>query len=222
MAGAKGTFTFSFQMPETAELKTSRDPKLTISVKAAGKRVGQTNVPETLQATAIKSIRVASDLQLVAQGLYYSNPFGSSGPMPPKAGAETTYAIVFSLTNTTNEINNAVVKALLPSYVRWTGIYSPSGEDVSFNQNDGTITWKIGTIPANVGVGGSLPKQAAIAVGFTPSTSQIGQQPPLIRSIILSGKDAATGQQIARQVNDVTTNIVGDQGFLPSNATVVK
>ena len=142
--------------------------------------------------------------------------------MPPKAGTETTYALVFSLTNTTNEIQNAVVKAVLPSYVRWTGIHSPSNEDITFNQNDGTVTWKVGTIGANVGVAGNVPKQAAINIGFTPSTSQIGQQPPLVRGVTLTGKDAATEKSVTRTAADVTTNIVGDQGFLPSNATVVK
>lgn len=221
-AGARGTLNFSFQMPGSEALAAIRDPKITISVQAAGKRVAQSNVPETLQATAVASVRAASDLQLIAQGLYYSNPFGSTGPMPPKANSETTYAIVFSLTNTTNEIQNAVVKAVLPSYVRWTGVYSPSGEDISFNQNDGTVTWKVGTIGANVGVNGSLPKQAAINIGFTPSTSQVGQQPQLVRAITLTGKDAATGASVSKAAQDVTTNIIGDQGFLPSNATVVK
>jgi hypothetical protein len=221
-AGASGSLNFTFQMPGNEELSGIRDPKLLISVQAAGKRVSESNVPETLQATALETVRVASDLQLIAQGLYYSNPFGSTGPMPPKANTETTYAIVFSLTNTTNEMQNAVVRATLPSYVRWTGIYSPSGENITFNQNDGSVTWNVGTIGANVGVGGNLPRQAAIAIGFTPSTSQIGQQPPLVRSIQLSGKDTATGENITRTANDVTTNIVGDQGFLPANATVVK
>lgn len=221
-AGARGSVNFTFQMPSSEQLVDVREPKVTISVQAAGKRIGERNVPETLQATTIGTVRIASDLQLIAQGLYYSNPFGSTGPMPPKANSETTYAIVFSLTNTTNEITNAVVKAVLPSYVRWTGTYSPSGEDISFNQNDGTVTWRVGEIGANVGVGGSLPKQAAIAIGFTPSTSQIGSQPQLVRSITLTGKDSATGQNVSRTAEDVSTNIIGDQGFLPSNATVVK
>lgn len=221
-AGAKGSLNFSFQMPAGEVLTDIRDPTMTITVKAAGKRIGQSNVPETLQATAIATVRLASDLQLIAQGLYYSNPFGSTGPMPPKANSETTYAIVFSLTNTTNEIQNAIVKAVLPSYVRWTGVYSPSAEDITFNQSDGTVTWKVGTIGANVGVAGSLPKQAAIAIGFTPSTSQIGSQPPLVQSISLNGKDSATDLSVSRTSQDVTTNIIGDQGFSPMNATVVK
>lgn len=221
-AQGKGTLNFSFQMPTNEALQGITDPKLTITVKAAGRRVGQSNVPETLQATASQTVRVASDLQLIAQGLYYSNPFGSQGPMPPKANSETTYAIVFSLTNTTNEITNAVVKAQLPPYVRWTGVYSPSGEDISFNQSDGTVTWRVGIVPKNLGVNGSLPKQAAISIGITPSTSQIGQQPVLVRNITLTGKDSTTLENVVRTTEEVTTNIVGDQGFLPSNATVVK
>lgn len=221
-AGARGTLNFSFQMPSSETLADIRDPKLTISVQAAGKRISENNVPETLQATTISTVRLASDLQLIAQGLFYSNPFGSTGAMPPKAGSETTYAIVFSLTNTTNEIENAIVRASLPPYVRWTGIFAPSTENITFNQNDGTITWRVGTVGANVGVAGNPPKQAAINIGFTPSTSQIGQQPLLVRNVTLTGKDAATGAAVSRTADEVTTNIVGDQGFLPVNATVVR
>lgn len=221
-AGARGTLNFSFQMPETDALGGVRDPKLTFSVQAAGKRISESNVPETLQASAMATVRLASDLKLIAQGLFYANPFGSTGAMPPKAGSETTYALVFSLTNTTNEIQNAVVRATLPPYVRWTGIFAPSTEKVTFNQNDGTITWNVGTVGANVGVGGNPPKQAAINVGLTPSSSQIGQQPILVKNVTLSGKDAATGAAVSRTADNVTTNIIGDQGFLPANATVVK
>lgn len=221
-AGARGTLNFTFQMPGNEELASIRDPKVTVTAQAAAKRVDQSNVPETLQSTAKGEVRIASDLQLVAQGLYYSNPFGSQGPMPPKANTETTYAIVFSLINTTNKIEGAIVKAQLPPYVRWTGTFSPSNADISFNQSDGTLTWKVGDIEPNIGVSGTAPKQAAIVIGFTPSTSQIGQQPPLVRSVQLTGTDTTTEATVTRSAGDVTTNIAGDQGFLPSNATVVK
>ncbi|MBL8158312.1 hypothetical protein JNK62_02160 [bacterium] len=221
-SGAKGTLNFSFQMPTNDVLSEIRNPSLSISVHAAGKRVSENGVPETLQATAVQDIKLASDLQLIAQGLYYSNPFGSSGPMPPKANSETTYALVFSLTNTTNKIKDGVITAVLPPYVRWVGIYSPSSEDIKFNQNDSTMTWRVGDIEAGTGVNGSLPKQAAIAIGFTPSTSQIGQQPLLIRDVTLKGKDEATGANITRVADDVTTNISGDPGFTAANANVVR
>jgi hypothetical protein len=220
--GAKGTLNFTFQMPTNDVLAEVRNPSLSISVHAAGKRVSENGVPESLQATAVQDIKVASDLQFIAQGLYYSNPFGSSGPMPPKANTETTYALVFSLTNTTNRIEDGVVTATLPPYVRWVGIYSPSGEDITFNQTDSTMTWRVGDIDPGVGVNGAVPKQAAIAIGFTPSTSQIGQQPLLIRDVTFKGKDAATGATVTRLADEVSTSITGDPGFNSTNANVVR
>lgn len=219
--GARGTVNFSFQVPPSTELEDVRNPRLDISVYAAGKRVSEAGVPQNLQATALQTVRIASDLQLFAQGLYYTNPFGSTGPLPPKADQETTYAVVVSITNTTNKITGAKVVATLPPYVRWVGIYSPSSEKVTFNPSASTFEWDVGTIEAGEGIGGENPRHAAIVIGFTPSTSQIGQQPPLVRSITLTGKDE-TGASVSKTANDVTTNIVGDPGFSAANATVVR
>lgn len=233
--GDKGTVSFSFQMPSSAALKNIRNPHLTISVNAAGKRLSESGVPQNLQSVAQSTVKLATDLQLNAQALYYANPFGSSGPMPPKAGVETTYALVFTITNTTNKLSNVKITATLPSYVRWIGSYAPASEKLSFNAGDGTFVWNVGDIAAGVGIGSTTPRQLAIAVGLTPSTSQIGQQPALVQNIFLSGIDVATGAQVTRSTKpDVTTNlsqisessgqpIVGtDPGFSPANAAVVK
>ncbi|MEK7134031.1 MAG: hypothetical protein AAB804_03090 [Patescibacteria group bacterium] len=220
--GARGTVGFSFQMPKGVTLEGTVNPVLNISINAAGKRISESGVPENLQASASQKIALASELGFTAQGLYYANPFGSVGPMPPKAGSETTYAIVFTVTNTTNKVSDARVTAHLPPYVRWVGIYSPSSETIIFNQNDGTVTWDLGVVEAGAGLNGSSPRQAAIAIGLTPSTSQIGQEPPLIQNISLTGIDEATKAPITRAVKNVTTNIQGDPGFSSANATVVK
>jgi len=220
--GAHGVATFTFLMPTSDVLKNIVDPSLDISINAAGNRVSEAGVPESLQATSDQKIAVASDLELSAAGLYYSDPFGSSGPMPPKAETETTYAIVFTVTNTTNTISNGTVTATLPPYVRWVGIYSPSTEKVTFNQIAGTVTWNLGDVAPGVGLNGTPPRQAAIAIGFTPSTSQIGQKPSLIKNISFSGTDTATGVAVTRSISDVTTNITSDPGFSTANAEVVK
>lgn len=233
--GAKGTLSFSFQMPNSQALANIVNPKLTISINAAGKRVSEGGVPQNLQSAVRQELRLASDLQLNTQALYYANPFGSSGPIPPKAGTETTYALIMTITNTTNRLTGAKVTGSLPSYVRWVGAYAPSNEKFTFNQTDGTFVWDMGDIEAGVGIGGNKPRQIAISLGFTPSTSQIGQQPALVRSIVLTATDQATGQAVSKPARpDVTTNlsqvgksssetIVGtDPGFTPSSATVVK
>lgn len=241
LPGARGKVAFSFQVPQSDALKNIINPRLDISVNAAGKRASETGVPQNLQATAKQKISLASDLTLTAQGLYYANPFGSVGPMPPKAGTETTYAMVFTVTNTTNKITDAKVTAHFPPYVRYIGICSPRTEcdpdtqKLTFNQEDGTLTWNMGDIEPGVGLNGTAPRQLAIAVGFTPSTSQIGQEPPLLQDIKLIGIDTLKaeaqkkinpGAVIApvelKSVKNVTTNILGDPGFTSANSTVIK
>ncbi len=233
-AGARGSVSFSFQVPSADALKNVRNPSLTITVNAAGKRISEDGVPENLQAASSQRVAVSSALVVTAQGLYYANPFGSVGPLPPKANTETTYAIIFTITNTTNKIDEAILTATLPPYVRWVGIYSPASEAVSFNQSAGTVAWDIGTIEEELGVDGTSPRQAAIAIGFTPSTSQIGQEPSLLRDIVLTGLDSATGQTITKRLDDVTSDLIRvsrseegipaapDPGFSSTQGTVVR
>lgn len=219
--GAKGTVNFSFLMPQSEILETLRNPRLIITVHASAKRLSEAGVPENLQATAAQIIKVASNLQVVAEGHYYDNPFGSVGPMPPKTGEETTYAILFTVTNTTNKIKNAKLAAHLPPYVRSLG-FIPPFEKISFNKIDGTLTWDIGDIASSVGVRGNPPRWAAVNIGFTPSTSQIGQTPSILENISLTGLDEATGAPADVTAQDVTTNIEGDASFSSTNASVVR
>lgn len=221
-AGAKGTLSFTFKVPKFDTLKNISNPRLNITLNAAGNRVSEAGVPETLQSTINTPIAVASSLHLAANGLYYASPYGSTGPLPPRANSETTYAMVLTITNTTNQIDNAEVTATLPPYVRWTGKSSPSSEHLTFNQDAGTVTWHVGTIAPNVGLNGVSPRQVGFEVGVTPSSSQIGQQPVLLGDIILTGTDDSTGEAATSTAPNITTNVMGDTNFNETNATVVK
>lgn len=232
--GEKGSVTFSFTVPSSEALQSAANPEIGISVSAAGKRISESSVPQSLESTAQKKIVVASDTGLCAQALYYQNPFSSTGPLPPKAETETTYALIFTVINTTSALTDVKVKAELPSYVRWLGVWKPSTESLTFNQLAGTFTWDLGDVAAGTGIGTVPSRQLAVAIGLTPSISQIGQQPALVRDVKLSGRDEATGQLVERAATpDVTTNLlqigrtssicpVGtDRGFTASEAQVV-
>ncbi len=233
--GASGSVSFSFEMPSSEDLAIMRDPRLVVTVNAGGSRLSEKGVPENLQSVSMQTIKVASDLQLIAQGLYYTNPFTSAGPLPPQVGKETTYAVVFTVLNTTNKITDASISAELPSYVRWTGIYSPASEKIEFDSRSGRIVWRIGDIEPGVGINGAAPRQAAIAIGFSPSLGQVGSQPMLVDTVTLSGTDSATGEKVTRTTTtQITTNLAnvaqsstgtkytGEAGFTTANATVVK
>lgn len=245
--GTKGTVNFSFQLPSSDTLGNARNPQIDIAVHATGKRVGESSVPETLQSSATRTIKLASAVDIAAQGVYYANPFGSTGPLPPQANVETTYALVFTLKNTSNKIKDAKIVATLPTYVRWLGVYSPKQEKFVFNRNDSTVTWHIGDLAEGVGAASTTPRQLAFKVGFTPSTSQVGQQPPLLTNIIFAGLDTFTGKTITNSksyaetiatstdslknsisvslepIPDITTNLTSsDPGFTADKASVVR
>lgn len=233
--GERGSLAFSFQVPKLEALPGGAQPHVDIALSAAGQRASEEGVPESLQSTAQKRLAIGSNVQLTAQGLYYASPFGAVGPVPPKAGTETAYAIVFAVKNSTNKLTNASLTALLPPYVRWIGMRSPASEKVTLNQETGVITWHIGDIEPGVGVGSTTPLRLAVSVGFTPSTSQIGEQPVLIQNVVLKARDAATGGMVELRTRpDVTTNLIivskssdeqllgTDPGFNPSNATVIE
>ncbi|MDO8575722.1 MAG: hypothetical protein Q7R90_00205, partial [bacterium] len=230
-AEQSGRLTFSFQVPSTEQLLGVQNPALVISVNASGQRLGETGVPENMQSSVSQKITVSSDLSLAAQGLYFTNPFGVSGNLPPKAEVETRYAVVLSITNTTNAITGGKVTAVLPPYVRLVGNhYLPASENVNFNGTTGIFTWDVGDIAANTGLSGSAPRQVVIELGLTPSTSQIGSEPIIIQDIKLTGTDILTGEPVSKKANCsndacggiITTNIVGDPGFSSVNAKVVR
>ncbi|MBP9669108.1 MAG: hypothetical protein KBE09_02345 [Candidatus Pacebacteria bacterium] len=221
--GASGSVSFSFTMPDTQTLAKIKEAMLDITVHAAGKRLGEANVPETLQSTAARSVKVATDVRLIGQGFYYQNPFGSVGPLPPKVDQETTYALVLTVANSSNGLDDVEVTAQLPPYVRWVGVYSPAQERLRFSAAEGTVTWNLGNVPSGTGTEGGAPyKQVAFAVGFTPSASQLGEEPELLREIVLTGTDAFTGRGVSLPTPSVTTNLFDDPGFSSTDAAVVE
>jgi len=220
--GASGTVGFEFTTPSEAQLETLRNPSINISIRAAADRSDQGNVPQGLESTAIRTIKLLTSASALAQGFYNSNPFGSSGVVPPKVNKETTYAILLTAGNSTNPVEKGKITAQLPPYVRWTGIFSPGTEKLTFDQKNGTVTWDIGTLSAGTGVGGSAPRQVAFEIGFTPSSNQIGQTPSLVTNIKLEGKDSFTGTELQQTLPNITTVQPNDPGFVSANAKVVQ
>lgn len=220
--GESGSVGFSFVVPSDVSLVGVRNPSLNISVNAKGDRSDSSTVPEDLKSSEVRIIRVETTPTVVSHGFYHTNPYGVKGVVPPKVNNETAYAILWTAGNSTNPIESAEVTAQLPSYVRWMDVFSPSREDVTFDQNTRTVTWKIGSISAGAGESGVPVKQVSFEIGLTPSASQIGQEPVLVINQVFSGTDAYTGTPVGRKLKDTSTRQQNDQGFVASDAKVVQ
>ncbi len=196
-------------------------PTIDLTVTFRGRRVTADSSSEPIETTIKKQVKLNSVFQLAAAAKYHDGPFVNSGPLPPKAGQETTYTVVWSVVNSSNEVTQATVRATLPAYVRWLGQVSPNDEQVTFDESKGEVIWNIGVVNAGRGIT-SAAREASFQVAFLPSVSQVGDMPVLITNPTLSGTDAFTHRTLTNTKRSLDTVISSDSRYQQNYGTVVQ
>lgn len=215
--GSGGSVSFGFS-PVALGVDSGRvvkNPKITLEVNVRARRASDVNVSDNITTFASRTVKFETDLRLSARDLYYTGAFKNTGPLPPQANKETTYTIVLSARNASNDVSGAQVKTTLPIYVKWRGAISPGGEDVSFDEGSREVTWNIGRVTA----GGS--RDVAFQISFLPSLSQLGQAPALTGQIALEAQDDFTRTTVHDTKVPLTTYLLTDSSFVQAQAAVV-
>ncbi len=205
-----GSLSFSFSPYSLAKISNLgiQNPEIIIDITATGNKLSGDSV-ESVSTIISKKVKIRTDLLLTARSLYSVGQFTNSGPLPPQVDKETTYTIVWTATNTSSDVQDAKVRASLPSYVRWLGVSSPYSEDISFNQVGGEIVWDIGSVEAGKGISSSA-REVSFQVALLPSLSQVKSEPVLVKNISIEGEDTFTDVVIKYSVKDLTTRIGTD------------
>jgi hypothetical protein len=193
-------------LPSINAGKGLRNPTVTTVVTVRGKRIGDSGVPEEVKSIITRTVKITSDVRFVAKPYFYSGPFLNTGPLPPKVEKETSYTVVWSIVNTSNDLSGVEVRGVLPPYVKWAGAISPNSENVVFDKNTHQVIWRPGSIPAGTGVS-SQARELYFQIVLTPSLSQIGRAPSLLTGSTFTGTDVFTGESITRTVDDIDTSI---------------
>lgn len=216
--GTQGGMSFSFSPTVTpvGSVKMIKNPQIVLEIAARARRPAAADESGEIVTFVSRKIKIETDIRLVSRGLYFTGPFENYGALPPRAEQETSYTIVWTVRNGSNNVSNATVKTVLPLYVKWLGNVSPQGEDVGYDANNATIVWNAGRIPA----GGT--REAAFQVSFTPSISQRSQSPALTGDSILSATDDFTKTTVGDRRSAVTTNITSDPQFSSRMGTVIE
>ena len=212
--GATGSGSFNFRTKPSAALAGMKNPTVTAVISVAGRRVGESNVPEAISSSVTRIIKVGTDLGLTGTSLYSTGAFTNTGPWPPVADQETTYTLDLVLTNTVNSVADATVSGVLPSYVRYVGATSPADGTVSYNAATRTVTWRAGEVAA-----GST-RRASFQVALLPSASQRGTSPVLMSSVKATGTDRFTQKALLETRPDITTQTVADPTYVQGKGEV--
>ncbi len=138
-----------------------------------------------------------------------------AGSLPPKVGTQTTYKVRLTLTNSSNDFSNGVVTAFIPLGPgglvggSWT---MAETNNVQYDSSTGKLTWNVGSLPANTGRF-NQPRALEFQVKISPSASQAGQAPVLVKDIEFIAKDIFTGQNVQASAEDVTTSNIQGQDY---------
>ncbi|MEX2053146.1 MAG: hypothetical protein WD898_02900, partial [Candidatus Paceibacterota bacterium] len=143
--------------------------------------------------------------------LLNDSAFGSSGPFPPRVDQKTNFTVRWNLVNPSNDISPAKVIAVLAPGVVWENRVRVSGSQPQpvYNDQQRTVTWDLGSLPAGVGVV-FAEYEANFQISITPSVNQVNQTVPLLRSIRFEGTDTFTKEVISRTIPDVSTANIND------------
>jgi len=220
-AGASGSANFTLGILSASELVgLSGSPNITMTVSFSGRVLGDDPSVPSVRVSEQSRISVAANLALSSRILYFSGPLNNSGPLPPVVGQETTYTVVWSLTNAVNDAAQVVVRASLPASVEWVGGVSPSDASISYNTIGGEVTWQAGDVPAGTGFSGA-PKEVAFQIRFVPSVSQVGTSPLLISDSVAAGIDRVTKTPLGSTFRALSTRLDNDPAFKTGQDRVV-
>lgn len=194
-------------------------PSINIEISITGKQVQNGSATTELSNSESKVIKIISDAGFSTKALYYSGSLKNTGPIPPKAEQKTTFTIVWSLSNTSNNISKAQIRSTIPSWVKFTGFISPTTEDLIYDSLAREVKWNIGNIKKGTGIS-EASREVSFQVELTPSLSQIGTTPVLINDAVLTGHDDFANLDIVVNKAALNTRLLKDTAF-PSNGGVV-
>ncbi len=220
--GDSGSVAFSFK-PLSAFSTNGiiSNPVINVDVSIAGQQEISGYDNKELKNTDSVLIKIVSDAGFANKVLYYSGPFTNTGPIPPKVEKTTKYTVVWSLSNSANDIVKGVVQSSLPTWVDFVGLVSPLSEDLTYNDTTREITWNVGNLNKGVGIT-SKSREVSFQIALSPSLSQRKTIPVLINEAVLTGVDGFANVGIRVVRGALNTNLVNDPMFPANGATVAE
>lgn len=213
--GESGSVTFKIKLKNSYPIKVLSDKNFVVTVQAQMESPSvppATNLQKTMAVSEISS-KIAGKVNLLSFGFFRDAASGiiNKGTLPLRVGVGTNFTIHWKIINYSNDLNDVVLKAVLPQGVSWTNMVAGNYGDVApiYNERTSEVTWRIPKLPATTGV--VLPAREAIfQVAAIPSLNQVGNYMTLLNETEFSAKDDFTGQDIQFIVSSITSELSND------------
>jgi hypothetical protein len=217
--GVSGQVSFTLgSISSPVQIRSVKNPHIDIHLSMTGDRSGQEI--SSVNSSSDITVKFASIALFTAKSYRLVGPLSNTGPVPPKADKETTYTLTWTITNTSNDLQDGAVTATLPQGVSWKGEVSPLSERISYDPDTRTVSWNTGVIGAGAGFAYSA-KEVSFKVGLVPSVTQVHNAPVLVSRTHFSATDTYTSTPVSQDVDPVTTRY-SDPGFKLEDDLVVK
>lgn len=211
-SSGKARLGFSVKNPLPVYKQGDKDFSITMEAKITGTGTSDEFENKQISDSLKKDIKIGSRIQTAGKTLHYSGAFENSGEIPPQAGTETTYTIVWSLAGNVNDLSDVKITASLPPYVSKENLASPEDSDLQFDEKNAALIWNVGVVPAGTGV--IMPaKEISFQISFSPSLAQVGETPVLVNKAAVEARDAFTDENISAEIPALTARLSADPQF---------
>ena len=221
LPGDSGSVRFRFGTLPASSLVSAglRNQEMEVSAIVRGRRIVSGGA-ESVTTVINKKIKLSSRLSVIGRVSRSVGPFQNVGPVPPKAGGETSYTISWSVTNSLNTAADVKVTAALPSYVRWLGMVSPPAERLSYDEGRRQVAWDLGEVLPGAGFS-AAPREVFFQVYFLADVSHVGISPEIVGEATVSGRDRFTGGRLESSFRALTTAFENDPAYRLGDGTVL-
>jgi len=213
--GESGEVGFSISINDKFPLDDFSDKNFEVSLRVELETV---NVPPQFNLEKLKVGKTLSskiNSKVILQTKAYYNETSANitnfGPIPPKVNKVTTYTIHWQITNSSNDLENVRIKAILPQGIEWRNVYTSlsPGARLEYNERTKQVVWAIDKIPA--GTGFLVPAYELIfQIALRPSLIQIGTSPVLIDESQLEARDSFTNEILESFDSAIDTTLPDD------------
>ncbi len=218
--GETRRLTFKVKIKESLEVLNAKDPLILFDVKASGESFNEDGGATITQGSNSKTVKLNSELVVLGKTFYNGGAISSEGPIPPKVGETTNYTIYWETKSSTNDLSDVKISAILPPYVKYLGVFTPSNMDITFDENRKEVVWDVGKVPASSGFSED-PVGVYFKVEIEPSLSQVGTAVNLLNDKRITGIDTFTGKIISITGPGETTK-ADEDGFGSADSRVIE